>query len=183
MTERTCSVEGCNELHDARGLCRCHYKRAMRAGTLPPLPEKLTGPAGFWARTRPERGCLIWTGAISSGGYGQVQWDRQQMTAHRVAFFLRMGRWPFPGMQVRHMCSNRACVLHTLEGTPHQNALDRYASGTMRHAQKTHCKNGHEFTPENTRVVETPWGTRRRHCRECTRARKRERYARQKAQR
>lgn len=36
-------------------------------------------------------------------------------------------------------------------GTPSENQLDRVRHGRHHHAIKTACKNGHEFTPENTK--------------------------------
>ncbi|GAA2178514.1 hypothetical protein GCM10009785_01370 [Brooklawnia cerclae] len=37
---RVCDVEGCGLPHRSRGLCEMHYRRAKRAGQLPPLPPK-----------------------------------------------------------------------------------------------------------------------------------------------
>lgn len=37
-------------------------------------------------------------------------------------------------------------------GTAAQNASDMKRHGTHRNGRKTHCKNGHEFTPKNTYV-------------------------------
>jgi hypothetical protein len=52
--------------------------------------------------------------------------------------------------------------------TPSANRLDSVRNGTHSNARKTHCKRGHEFTPENTII--TP--DRRRNCRECERLRR-----------
>ena len=47
----------------------------------------------------------------------------------------------------------------------------------MKNALKTHCKRGHEFTPENTAVTITRYGngkeSKGRWCRECGRMRQR----------
>lgn len=48
----------------------------------------------------------------------------------------------------------------------------------LHNRDKTHCKRGHEFTPENT--IRTSAGNRQ--CRECTRRLAREAYARKKAE-
>jgi hypothetical protein len=37
-------------------------------------------------------------------------------------------------------------------GTPSRNTLDSVRNGTHIYARKTECGNGHEFTPENTRI-------------------------------
>lgn len=46
-----------------------------------------------------------------------------------------------------------------------ENALDRVRHGTHPMASKTHCKRGHEFTPENTIKASANGGRR---CRTCT---------------
>lgn len=52
-------------------------------------------------------------------------------------------------------------------GTRADNMRDAVRHGTHHQSGKTHCKRGHEFTPENTQT--NPSGHRR--CRTCTRAR------------
>jgi hypothetical protein len=49
--------------------------------------------------------------------------------------------------------------------TPAANVLDRVVSGR---SKRTHCQRGHEFTPENTRILKNPAGARK--CRACQRA-------------
>lgn len=50
-------------------------------------------------------------------------------------------------------------------GTASENSFDSYKNG-KRPSYGTHCKHGHEFTPENTYVVP---GTKYRHCKICAR--------------
>jgi len=35
VAERSCSVDGCNNKHEARGFCRKHYQSARKAGEVP----------------------------------------------------------------------------------------------------------------------------------------------------
>jgi HNH endonuclease/NUMOD4 motif len=53
--------------------------------------------------------------------------------------------------------------------TPRNNNLDAVLHGTNRQAAKNHCRNGHEYTPQNTIRA----GSGHRGCRECVRERKR----------
>lgn len=58
--------------------------------------------------------------------------------------------------------------------TRHGNYDDRVRNGITNFIHKTHCKHGHEFTPENTYVP--PGKPNQRSCRECHRRWDRERY-------
>lgn len=82
---------------------------------------------------------------------------------------LRAFRGPRPAeMECRHLdgdsLNNRLDNLAW--GTISENRLDQVRHGTHRHAGKTHCHRGHEFTPENTYTP--PSGGR--YCRKCCRA-------------
>lgn len=63
-------------------------------------------------------------------------------------------------------------------GTYSENLHDAVRNGIHKEANKTHCKRGHEFTPENTRVQK---GTRSRTCLTCKRDMNRSRLQRQAA--
>lgn len=69
--------------------------------------------------------------------------------------------------------NNRASNLRW--DTPSSNQLDRVKHGTHHYARRTHCKHGHEYTPENTswriRVTGPKTVTRARECMECRRMR------------
>lgn len=91
-------------------------------------------------------GCHHWIGTQTQGGYGRVSVapGRTELT-HRVAC-----RNLKPGMQVDHLCRNRACCNPDhLEAVTQQTNIDRglAAKGKVR---RTHCKRGHELTPCNT---------------------------------
>lgn len=63
----------------------------------------------FWAKVRKTNTCWEWTGARLNSGYGQCRWHGQRSVAHRVSYELCVG--PIPaGLQIDHMCRNRACV-------------------------------------------------------------------------
>ncbi len=93
--------------------------------------------------------CWIWTGARRPGGYGVIGKSRGGVdSVHRVSYEIYVG--PIPeGLHIDHLCGNRLCAnpAHLEAVTQAEN--NRRAA-EVRVANLTHCKRGHEFTPENT---------------------------------
>jgi hypothetical protein len=77
--------------------------------------------------------CHLWTASKFVQGYGQFRVggraNGKLYRAHRVAFFIKHGRWPVP--QALHRCDVRACVRldHLFEGNDQDNAADKAAKG------------------------------------------------------
>lgn len=126
-----------------------------------------------WARfeakfaVEPNTGCWLWTAGLDSHGYGQFGITNRRgghlSRSHRVIYEHFKG--PIPdGLHLDHLCRQRCCVNpdHLEPVTNRENCL-RGDTVPAAHAAKTHCKNGHAFTPGNT--YRTPQGHRR--CREC----------------
>lgn len=98
--------------------------------------------------------CWIWRGG-QSGGYGNIATTARgnAKATHLVAYEALVG--PVPrGLKVIHLCDVRTCwnPAHLTIGTPADIAV-RYDIGRisrLRKDTKTHCINGHEFTPENS---------------------------------
>jgi hypothetical protein len=107
--------------------------------------------------------CWIWTGYKNHKGYGQFRDPGHPVIAHRWSYEHFIG--PIPeGMQLDHFkCHNPSCVnpYHVRPAT----ALENIRNALTHNSVKTHCKRGHEFTPENTRILKG----NRRMCRTCSR--------------
>ena len=140
-----------------------HQQRGVYRPIIPRLESR--------SRLTPE-GCWEWFGAKSPAGYGTISWLGRDRPTHRVAYELLVGPVP-DGLQLDHLCRNRACLNpEHLEPVTNRENTRRGLLGVL----KTHCKHGHEYTTENTRI--TPEG--KRVCRICHRGRE---AIRQKARR
>ena len=57
----------------------------------------------------PSTGCWVWQRAIKPEGYGYLNYQGKTTYAHRL--FYERSRGPIePGMDIDHLCRNRACV-------------------------------------------------------------------------
>ena len=121
----------------------------------------------IWLRvTKADTGCWLWTVHLSKDGYGKYAGG----TAHRRVYELLVE--PIPdGVHLHHKCMNPRCVnpAHLEPVTASQNNRERRRQPTEGRGLRTHCTNGHEYTPENTTYVEG----RGRRCRACDRLRMR----------
>lgn len=82
----------------------------------------------------PESGCWVWQRARQARGYGVVWYEGKLHLAHRVAWHLRFGAWPSPGLVLDHVCNNKACVNpeHLRELTNSDNILRAIPRGDDR---------------------------------------------------
>jgi hypothetical protein len=94
-------------------------------------------------------GCWLWQGTISDG-YGQLKYEGKVIKVHRLSAMIYLGyNLSDEIYQVLHNaeCPNRNCWNpdHLHIGTNEDNHAER--------KPKTHCVNGHEYTPENTTLT------------------------------
>ena len=133
--------------------------------------------------------CWIFTAnGADRAGYVRTHYEGRDQYVHRIAYRALIG--PVEGT-VDHQCHNEAAAAglcdgsacahrrcwnpaHLIDRSQGDNTLASPTSVAGRNARKTHCKNGHEFTPENTDVLTQTIRGRlytRRRCRQCRRDR------------
>lgn len=132
QSTKTCSFDGCDNPHKARGLCDGHYIQQHKGQELRPLrpsSQGLTFEQRFWAKVDKTDECWVWTSVVNSGGYGRIRADGRYRYAHRVSWEFING--PVPDcLELDHRCGNRACVnpAHLRPTTRSQNMQHRTIS-------------------------------------------------------
>jgi hypothetical protein len=119
----------------------------------------------FWAKVKKTDTCWLWTACIHPQGYGVWSYDKRMVKPHRFSYEIHKGIIP-PGLVIDHLCRVRNCVNpEHLEAVTNKENILRGEGLSGKNSRKTHCNDGHEFTPSNTYVNSN--GERR--CRICSR--------------
>lgn len=134
----------------------------------------------FWKHIRVEvpDGCWLWTGDTDKEGYGLLRpYGNKGMhcRAHRFSYEYFLG--PIPGnLPLDHLCDTPPCVYpyHLEPKTQRANVLRGIGPSAV-NARKTHCKRGHPFDEENTRIFQGKYGPGKR-CRACANEKQQQRY-------
>ncbi len=129
----------------------------------------------------PNTGCILWFGAQTASGYGEMVVGSKRgpgprmAYAHRLAYEHACGPVP-DGLELDHLCRQRCCCnpdhLEPVLHATNMQRCDKEAAGRLNRS-KTHCLRGHPFDERNTFV--RPSGARR--CRACEAAAARRRKA------
>ena len=182
---RICNDFGCSRPHHARGLCHKHYG-SHAATPLKPSGDGWREVEGFNARYYVNARGEVWgthygknlAGVRQRWGHVRVLLTRPDgrrinRYVHGLVMEAFVGACP-SGMEIRHLNGvpddNR--LENLVYGTKSENARDRRTHGTDANLRKSHCKHGHEFTTENTRISRS--GSRK--CRTCDRERWRRKH-------
>lgn len=158
-SRRPCSVLDCEHRHYAHGLCRLHWSRWRRTGSVEAVsrsaasstarsraarrhsprsgalgrPPQLIGDVeAFITSLRKDvNGCMLWPRATTHNGYGRVTIGRITYRAHRLSLAMKLGRQIAEGMFVCHTCDVPSCVNpdHLWEGTHDENMEDMVLKG------------------------------------------------------
>lgn len=131
-TSQECTVGDCRGYQVAKGVCHKHYQKLLRYGDpeVSVITKSATPGESLDLRTMVAGECLVWTGNVTEFGYGHMSVKGKMKYAHRVAWELARG--PIPnGMQIDHICWNRACVNvdHLRLATQMENT--QYLSGAL----------------------------------------------------
>lgn len=145
-----CTVEGCDTptKYRASGLCRLHYGRRGRIGSVH-LPPKPSETDRFWAKVQPTGFCWEWTGAHDSAGYGIFtlapadHLNHTTTRSHRYAYESLVGPVG-EGLHLDHLCRNRGCCNPDhLEPVTQAENIARGQSVGARIARTGICDRGH----------------------------------------
>lgn len=123
---RTCTVDGCENVHLANGLCRLHYERVRRGKPLTVTPPRAlpTAERLLSSIVRTPEGCWEWRRSLAGHRkeYGQIRHHGRMWYAHRAAYDVFVGAIP-TGCEIDHLCRNTFCVnpAHLEPVTPEEN--------------------------------------------------------------
>lgn len=106
----------------------------------------------IWAKiSLNDAGCWVWNGSRTAGGYGRTSVGGAYMYTHRL-MLMAFGSSIPAGWHTDHLCRNRACCNpeHLEAVTAAENIHRSPIAMAALNSRKTHCPQGHEYTPENT---------------------------------
>lgn len=121
----------------------------MARTAAPPIAERLLSKIVV----DPATGCWKWTDKLNADGYGRIGVNGAARSAHRTAYTVLVG--PIPqGLELDHLCRVRHCINPDhLEPVTHAENIRRglaLEAALAYYRNLTHCKHGHEWTPETT---------------------------------
>lgn len=141
-----------------------------------PMSKNMAHKERFFQKVNKTESCWLWTGAVTSKGYGSMGIAGKNTSTHRLSYMWFKGAIP-EGMYVCHSCDTPACVNpdHLWLGTNSDNMKDMVTKDRNGGASRkqTHCKKGHSFEEFESLVYIKKQGRQigkeYRVCKECKR--------------
>lgn len=138
----------------------------LETAGLSQLRQRKSVEERFWEKVDKTGDCWLWQASKNGVGYGAFSVNQTWVMAHRFSYELAKG--PIPaGMVIDHICRVRACVR-----PEHLDAVS-FQVNVLRAVARTHCPQGHLYTPDNLYVSKG-----HNKCRECHRKRSADYYRR-----
>ena len=107
-----------------------------------------------------ERGCWLINTSLDYDGYYIGSYRGKAVRAHKKIYIITHGEIP-KGLVTDHLCKNRNCC--NPDHLEIVTNLENIRRGKSFNGSKTHCKNGHKYTPDNTYLDSKG----HRHCNTC----------------
>lgn len=129
-----------------------------------------------YVKIRPD--CWLWIGPKRAYRYGKFFFRGKHLAAHRFMYELCHGEIPL-GLIICHTCDVPLCVnpKHLYAGTQKDNMRDCIERKRNWNIQKSHCRRGHPFNADNTRISVRKNGNTYRNCRICVKNLRQEKAA------
>ncbi len=172
-----CTVEGCGNEENGRGLCAAHRRRLKLYGDVhalkqPHRPIGLSTVEALWLSIDKDTdpgGCWEWTAYRNEPGYGIISFGQKRYLAHRI-LWQELNRPLAPGEVVRHRCDNPPCCRpdHLEPGTARDNAMDSVNRGRAHRSKNVTDEQVIEMRDryangESSRMLAEDYGTTRMH--------------------
>lgn len=117
--------------------------------------------------------CIIYIGDRDSFGYGRIEINYKSYKVSRLVAHFNINFDLNSDFEICHTCDNTSCIniKHLFIGTHKDNMIDAANKGKFKGrkvgalSNKTHCPQGHKYTPKNTGINQG-----KNYCRICHRA-------------